>query len=137
MRSLNICVKNFLFYFFYIDIYRSTTDVTKTGLSPVEQRTKILRHLIDRRLVDLPTDDQLTKLYHNYKHEYLTKEMFDEMSRDREIICTQVTSLESRDTQGRGGSCDVMSREEFDKLYREIEREWTYKWLEVRLGKSA
>ena len=63
--------------------------------------------------------------------------MFDEMSRDREIIYTQLTSLESSDTQGRGGSCDVMSREEFDKLFREIEREWRYKLMEVRHGKAA
>ena len=79
-RSLNIGVKKFLFYYFYTYIYVNTTEVTVTGLSPVEQRTTILQHLIDRQLVDLPTDDQLAKLYDNYKiSKELTKEKFDEM----------------------------------------------------------
>ena len=58
--------------------------------------------------------------------------MFDDMLRDKSILSTQLTSLDGRQSQEqRAHSIELMSREEFHKLFRDLEREMETKFTEI------
>ena len=80
--------KHVLFYYIFNRVYYNTRTPTKTGVTPDCQLIKIVKHLIDKRLIDYPSDDQLEEIHSRLKEHFeYTEDSFPQMKAFRPKIC--------------------------------------------------
>ena len=133
---LNMKGEKLLFYDIYNSIYRFVTKLPKYKLSPVEITRQTMIYLVNKGMVHCPNKQELTKLHQYFmKHIEVETETFKQMSRDIEFISRKYRDTKDTELHRPHGNVDLTCKEKFVQFYRELWREWRYKFREVRDGK--